>query len=405
MPSGEKSVIGLIGALYESAASPDRWEDFLRLVAQRMDCATAVLTVHDDRLGNWALQKNYGLPPEAIEEYNTHYGALNPTIGPLFEAARKTGSWHGRARSLTGQSKYKRSEYYNEFGRKYGTYWGLMGAIVPSAHAMITLSVVRPEEKPAPEPEAVELMGLLMPHFTSVIRIHRSMESLHSMTNAAVTAVDTVEAAVVAVDGDGRVLLTNGAAEKILCDEDGIILSQNQLSAENPHEARKLEFLIRSAAATGAGKGMHPGGSLLIHRRALRPFQIFVVPFHSNCLLADDSPCALIFIGDPDAQPASRAAVLSSLYELTPSECRLADLLFQGLELKAAAESLRITPGTARFVLKSIFRKTGTHRQSDLIRFLHRLPRLEANLSRRYAPGIRGSHSSLASLRTSARHG
>lgn len=379
MLSGEKSVIGLVGALYESAASPDRWEDFLRLVAQRMDCDVAVLTLHDERLQHWTLQQNHGLPPEAITEYNAHYGALNPTIQPLVEATRKTGTWHGLARSLTGESNYKRSEYYNEFGRKYGSYWGIMGAFVQSPHAMITLSVVRPEHKPAPEPEAVELMGLLMPHFTSVVRIRRSMESLRSMAHAAVTAVDTVEAAVIAVDGDGRVLLTNGAAEKILCEDDGILLSQNHLSAENPREARMLESLIRTAAATGAGKGMHPGGSVLIHRRSLRPLQIFAVPFHSNRLLVDDSPCALIFIGDPDAQPASRAAVLSSLYELTPSECRLADLLLRGLELKAAAESLRITPGSARFVLKSIFRKTGTHRQPELMRFLHRLPSPEAS--------------------------
>ncbi len=379
MLSTDKCVIGLVGALYESAAAPDRWEDFLRLVANRMDCQTAVLTLHHDRLQNWNLQQNFGLPLEAVKEYNAHYGALNPTIQPLMEAARKTGSWHGLARSLTGESNYKRSEYYNEFGRRYGSYWGIMGAVFPSSHGMLTLSVVRPEEQPPPKREAVQLMGLLMPHLTSVLRIHSSMESLRALTQAAVAAADAVEEAVVVVNGNGRVLLTNGPAENIFCKNDGLILSQNRLSSENPREERKLEFLIHSAAATGAGKGTHPGGSMLIHRQSLQPLQVFAVPFRSNRLPTDDSPCALIFIGDPDAQPASRAAILSSLYELTPSECRLADLLFQGLELKAAAESLRITPGSARFVLKSIFRKTGTHRQSELIRFLHRLPRLEAN--------------------------
>lgn len=382
MLSGEKSVIGLVGALYESAASPDRWADFLRLVTRRMKCQTAVLTLHNGRtqnLENWILQQNYGLPPEGCKEYNAHYGAINPTIQPLFEAARKTGSWHGLARTLTGESNYKRSEYYNDFGRKYGTYWGVMGAVIPSSRQMVTLSVVRPEEKPAPEPETVALMGLLMPHFSAVLRIHGCMESLHSMKRAALAAVDSVEAAVVVVNGKGRAVLTNGAAEKILREEDGLVLSRNRLSAENPHEARILEFLIHSASATGAGKGTHPGGSLLIHRKSLGPLQIFAVPFRSNHLFADDSPCALILIGDPDAQPASRATILSGMYALTPSECRLADLLSRGLELKAASELLHITQNSARFVLKNIFRKTGTHRQSELILFLHRLPSLEAN--------------------------
>ncbi len=375
----EKSVLGLVGALYEGAAEPERWEDFLKLAAQEMNCKTAVLTLHDERLKNWNLHWNFGLPSEAIKEYNAHYGAINPAIQPLFKTARKNGSWHGLARTLTGESEYKNSEYYNDFGRKYGTYWGVMGAIVQSPETMITVSVVRPEQEPPLGQEAIELLGVLMPHFASVIRIYRSMETLRARTRAAVTAADAFEAAMIALDGEGRVVLTNAGAEKVLREDDGLLISRHQLSATSPKEARMLQLLIHSAAATGAGRAVHPGGSMLIHRETLRPLQISVVPFHANHMLAGSSPCALVFISDPDAQSASRASVLSTLYKLTPSECRLADLLLQGLDLTAAAKSLRITPGSARFVLKSIFRKTATHRQSELIRFLAGLPNLEAD--------------------------
>jgi DNA-binding CsgD family transcriptional regulator/PAS domain-containing protein len=374
MYTDESAVIGLVGALYESAAAPERWEGFLSRVAEWMPCEHLALTLHDDRLTNWNMQHSFGLPPEALKEYNAHYGAINPTIQPLFKTAREAGSWHGLARPLTGETQYKKSEYYNDFGRKYGSYWGVMGAVVLSPRAMITLSAVRPENKPAPGPEAVERMGLLMPHFRSVVKIHRAMESLRSMASAAVTAMDAVEGVFVAVDGEGGVVLTNGGAEKILRQDDGVALKRNRLSAESPHEARELDFLIQSAAATGAGRDTHPGGSMLIHRRVRRPLQISVVPFQSSCMLTGASPCALIFIGDPDGPSASRAAVLSSLYQLTPSECRLADLLLQDLELIEAAESLGVTRGTARFMLKNIFRKTGTHRQPELMRFLLGLP-------------------------------
>jgi DNA-binding CsgD family transcriptional regulator len=249
-----------------------------------------------------------------------------------------------------------------------------VGTLIDFPHVMITLSVIWPEESPAPENEHVELMGLMMPHFTSVIRIQRVMESLRSMTNAAVAAMDAVEGFFVAVDGEGEVVLTSGGAEKILCQDDGICMTRNRLSAKEPHDARQLDFLIQSAAATGAGRGLHPGGSLLIHRRVRRPLQISVVPFQSSHMLTGASPCALIFISDPDGQSASRAEALSSLYHLTPSECRLADLLLQDLELIEAAESLSVTRGTARFMLKNIFRKTGTHRQPELMRLLLGLP-------------------------------
>jgi DNA-binding CsgD family transcriptional regulator len=379
MDTNESALIGLVGALYESAAAPERWEGFLSLVAQRMACRSVGLICHDDRLVNWNIQRSYGLPSEALEKYNAHYGAINPTLRPLFEATRKTGSWHGLARDLTGEKEYKNSEYYNDFGRQYGSYWGVVGTLIDFPHVMITLSVIWPENEPAPEKERVELMGRMMPHFTSVIRIQRAMESLRSMTDAAVTAMDAVEGVFVAVDGEGEVVLTSGGAEKILLQDDGIALKRNQLSAKTPHDARDLDFLIQSAAATGAGRGTHPGGSMLVHRRVRRPLQISVVPFQSSSMLTGASPCALIFIADPDGQSASRSATLSSLYQLTPSECRLADLLLQDLELIEAAESMGITRGTARFMLKNIFRKTGTHRQPELMRFLLGLPNVASH--------------------------
>jgi len=82
----------------------------------------------------------------------------------------------------------------------------------------------------------------------------------------------------------------------------------------------------------------------------------------------------VVFLSDPDAQPASRATILRSLYGLTPTECRLADLLAQGCELSDAAERLRMAAGTARFHLKVVFRKTGARRQADLVRLMAGLP-------------------------------
>jgi DNA-binding CsgD family transcriptional regulator len=81
-----------------------------------------------------------------------------------------------------------------------------------------------------------------------------------------------------------------------------------------------------------------------------------------------------VFINDPAEQPPSRAALLSTLYGLTPAECRLADLLLDETDLRRVAEYMRITFETARFMLKTVFRKTETHRQSQLVRLLMTLP-------------------------------
>jgi DNA-binding CsgD family transcriptional regulator len=101
---------------------------------------------------------------------------------------------------------------------------------------------------------------------------------------------------------------------------------------------------------------------------------VVVTPFGSSEILLDERPAALVFISDPDAKPTSRAVVLRALYGLTPTECRLIDYLVQGHEVASAADLMRITVETARFHLKAIFRKTGTARQSHLIRLVLELP-------------------------------
>ena|SRR5205085_4657255 len=75
---------------------------------------------------------------------------------------------------------------------------------------------------------------------------------------------------------------------------------------------------------------------------------------HPDCnAIAGASPCALIFINDPEVQPASRAPVLSTLYRWIPAERRLCDPLWEGSDLATAAERMRIAIETASFMLKS----------------------------------------------------
>jgi DNA-binding CsgD family transcriptional regulator len=59
--------------------------------------------------------------------------------------------------------------------------------------------------------------------------------------------------------------------------------------------------------------------------------------------------------------------LLQCHFSLTPAEARLALHLVAGETLRSAAVKLSITYETARSRLKSIFKKTGTCRQAELV--------------------------------------
>jgi DNA-binding CsgD family transcriptional regulator len=62
--------------------------------------------------------------------------------------------------------------------------------------------------------------------------------------------------------------------------------------------------------------------------------------------------------------------ILMGLFDLTPSEARIAAALATGKSLKEAAAEMGIGFGSARTYLAHVFSKTGTHQQSQLVALL-----------------------------------
>jgi DNA-binding CsgD family transcriptional regulator len=60
-------------------------------------------------------------------------------------------------------------------------------------------------------------------------------------------------------------------------------------------------------------------------------------------------------------------AFLRDRFDLTPAEARLVVHLVTGNSLKSSAKALGVSYETVRRQVKSVFRKTGTHRQSELV--------------------------------------
>jgi DNA-binding CsgD family transcriptional regulator len=87
-----------------------------------------------------------------------------------------------------------------------------------------------------------------------------------------------------------------------------------------------------------------------------------------RAITAASSPrCAI------ERMPEATVEQLQQLLGLSPAQAQLASSLFEGLPLRDAAERQGLTEGSARQYLQRIFEKTGTRRQTDLIRQIARV--------------------------------
>jgi DNA-binding CsgD family transcriptional regulator len=138
----------------------------------------------------------------------------------------------------------------------------------------------------------------------------------------------------------------------------------------------RLAQLIASACTAANGDPSGAGGHLTVTRPSgFRPFLVIVSPLPRayRDRSGRPQPVAAVVIKDPQAEPHASAASrreIAELYELTPAEGRLLNLILDDCGLFEAAERLGVSRNTARTHMKRIYVKTGTRRQAELVRRL-----------------------------------
>ncbi len=166
----------------------------------------------------------------------------------------------------------------------------------------------------------------------------------------------------------------NRAAEQLLAEDSSLQAGPDGLLVERTAECARLKQLV--AQATDCSAGAEPGlsGVLTVSRQDDSPLQLLVTPVRGFDLDGSRPVRAVVFAGDPAQGSRPTNDTLRILFGLTPAECRLAMLLADGHSLTAITEMIGVSRNTVKSQLSSIYGKTGTSRQAQLVRLLLQLP-------------------------------
>ncbi|MGO4570926.1 response regulator [Microvirga sp. 2TAF3] len=192
----------------------------------------------------------------------------------------------------------------------------------------------------------------------------RTVEALYKAT----FAFDRFLVGVLVVDEKGGVRLMNKEAERILGEDDGLNVSQGILKGAAPKQNSKLHESI--------AKAFHEEFlDEIVSFPRLSGGRPYLVLIPGQRFSADEKPEAVVLLLiDTEQRSKVSGDTLVRLYNLTPSETRVALMLIDGKRLDQIAEELDVAQTTVVFHLKNLFRKTETNRQADLIRVLLSVP-------------------------------
>jgi DNA-binding CsgD family transcriptional regulator len=109
---------------------------------------------------------------------------------------------------------------------------------------------------------------------------------------------------------------------------------------------------------------------VVVPRMDKLPAIVRIWPFEGPSHPAAQEVRALLTLNAVGQRQGPPAEILAKTFHLTPSEAKLACIIARGASTDIAARKLKICRNSARSLLKSVFAKTNTHRQSELVALL-----------------------------------
>jgi DNA-binding CsgD family transcriptional regulator len=356
--------LALVSNAFAAAAlDPSRWNAAMDVAAKTTGSFGAIMVPLKGRLPQFPISD--GMQP-SVESYIGD-GWINRDVryrpAPiLFKRGVVTEF------DFTSQEEMAREPFYQEFLRPHKLGW--FGAVkVGEGEDVWCLSIQRKIEQGPFASNEIARLAELSRSLAGAAEVARAFG--FARIEAALQAFEISNSAAVVVDRFGQVHKANPSAERLFGPDLQIV--QRCIASRSRDATAALERALHTLIWSGNEGALHP--PIVLPRLEGRP--ILAYPLRLPAVSADAfSPCrACVVFVDLDARPVAPGEDLIRAFALTPAEAKLASRMLAEESLEAAAAVLGIAYETSRNMLKSVFQKTGTHRQVQLAALLARVAR------------------------------
>lgn len=354
---------GLIQAIYEAAALPERWPGVLEQIGGVVGTRYAVmLTRRSDAWMGWTASKAY---QHIVSAYMSSDIPATSQITPRLLAADHAG--FVRQLDVLTEEEWEADSFNRDLSRHYGLNHAAATAIqVPSADFLV-FHLQRPAGQPGLTLRELARLDSFRPHLAraGLLAARWRLQRL----SAAAEALALVGLPAAVLDRDGRVLAANELMEQM---RHVRWLPRDRLGLVDAHANALLETALKGLFAP-SGQAVQSFASRISDTDAA---VIHIVPTSGQSRDIFDGGLAIVVATPVTAPEAPDVQVIRALFDLSASEARVARSLTSGQTIDQIADSSGVTRETVRSQVKAVMAKTGTTRQAEVAALLAGLPKL-----------------------------
>jgi DNA-binding CsgD family transcriptional regulator len=262
------------------------------------------------------------------------------------------------------EEEVRREPYYQEFMRPFGGRWfaGLTARIGDSTFA---LSIQRTFAEGPFIPAEQERLLLLRHKLIESVMIGRA--AAKARADGYLDGLQLFDQPAALINAARRVVAVNNALRELL--GPGLRITNNRFHCIDSVAQQVFDRAVAMATSFDP-RAVHAIGRANLPYGENKSLKVTVIPYTFGSLPYLDGARAVALFSDPSVRRVPTMEALIATYGLTPAEARLTVALVRTSDMKSAAEACGLTWGSARQYMSSVFAKTGTSGQVELVSLL-----------------------------------
>ena len=344
---------GLIERIYECSFVPELWPQVLRDTSKLSGSSGAVLFVTNPDVTAWTASPNAHETADRFVRDGWYWrGQLTRRV----HGTRHAGFL--RDIDLFSPEDLAQEPIYRDNWRHIGLGWGAATAMPLPGGDQVSIVLPRLTSKGPADAEAIARLDALRPHLARAALMAARLRL--ERARAAADALATVGLAALVLEATGRVLAANALAETTA----GVLhwRAGDRIALRDP----AADVLLREALARGDEGGarsfpVHAAPGLMVGH---------VIPVRLSARDIISRGAAMFVLAAAEAPGAPPVELVRSLFDLTPSEARVARGLAGGRTVDELAGDGDVSVNTVRAQVRGVLEKTGCHRQTDVVALL-----------------------------------
>ncbi|HWK68016.1 MAG TPA: helix-turn-helix transcriptional regulator [Rhizobiaceae bacterium] len=348
-------IVEVLDLIYEAAFVPEQWDKVLDVMAHGADAhgaalfnasSTAPRAIHSASLDD--------LSVKMLDE-----GWLNRNIRAARMMTLEHDGFVNEAEVFT-QEEYDTLPIYTEVMKPLGYGFGTATLISPPSSERIVVAV---EKKRAMGPftaASISYLDQLRPHLARAAMMSSRLE--FERINAAMEALQISGLPSATLRNEGRVMAANRLLEHMAPQ-----ITMGAYGRIRFHHTQANALLYRTLEQH-RNLGSHASKSfpLPMHEN-LPPAIVHIIPVEGRARDIFSDATAFLIVTPIDRQRVPAAETIQGLFDLTPTEAKVARQLAAGSDVISVATHLSVSTETIRSHVKAILAKSGMSRQTDFI--------------------------------------